>query len=153
MIDHRVVDIKTGKPVPSADSNTIDPRWFIRPEGIGRSNNIWIGVDLSGHQEKTPPLRKASMGTEQSYEQQHAQFCDSVRIMLGSALDALKSLTNLSATDEKMLRSIKWETDIDRSIGGEEKSVPHVVTVPVALLPIRRELEFLEQFFKREVKK
>lgn len=98
MTDHRIVDIKTGRPMDSA-------------------------------------------ATPKSYEEVHADFCDSVKTMLALTSGALKIMIDLGTENEKLLRSVRWEDDKGCC-----------VTIPVVLRDVRRNLEYLEGFFARKPK-
>jgi hypothetical protein len=128
MIDHRIIDIKTGKPVSLEDrilDHSLSPNvTFINGYPI-----------ISEEIPMAPPIEK-------SYEVKHDELCKSTSEMIDQAILALSLLMETGLRDPNLLRSIHCR-DEDGTIR----------SIPMKLRRIRRDLDWLEKFFSRGPRK
>lgn len=74
----------------------------------------------------------------QTFDEKHAELCKNVGEMLAQTLSSMEILINIASTDAILARSIRWR---------DSDNVP--ITVPMQLRVFRRDLEWLEIFYKR----
>ncbi len=84
-------------------------------------------------------LEKFMEARQPPYDNQHSELCEKTRDMLANTATSLALLIEVASKNEQLLRSIRWNED---GLG--------TVSVPVALRRVRRDLDWLDQFFKRE---
>jgi hypothetical protein len=113
---HRIIDIKTGKPCENENNAP-----------------ILSAQEIEAYWNKSPVTEAKPLA--KSYDEIHAELCDSVKQMMIQAAHILSMLIEIAGRDENLLRSIRWD---------------NFMTIPIALRPIRSKLTWLEEFFKRE---